>query len=475
MRRAIPVLITAFFCLLLGLAAGWLLGRRSPPTPAPRVTPTPAVRPSPTPTPHPTATPLPTPTPHPTPSPTPTPTPLPDNFIPRKTVDTATLFNGLSVESNFETLPGGIASKERGLADAFQLELNLTVKVPAPARAPEEVAADNADLLRVLPKLRTLLAAAKVSPFYHALYTRKTQQMRASLWRLDHLMTRDNFFDCQTILELADPQSGRRALLVQADMDTDTDGADADRWPDVDTGGSNSFQTMTSYRWPRRTKNASPWVPVREEKIRRLQNELSQRPSSSRAGEIRRSIAELRDEIQTLQTFSSLIAKADPFIVLPTFLFRAAGNAYQPKIGDFAVVIAGGRLLPAVIGDAGPNAKIGEASLRICREINAAASGTQAAATDLRITYLVFPSTAVEPFAPPDYAALQKRCTELVNEIGGTDGTAVHLWANIIPTPTPTPTPTPSRTPTPAPTLVVTPTPTTLIALTPTPTPTPTR
>ena len=67
---------------------------------------------------------------------------MPETFIPRKTIDVAKLFNGLQVETRFETKQGGIASVEREAPDAFEADLTLTVKVPAPARKPEEVAAD---------------------------------------------------------------------------------------------------------------------------------------------------------------------------------------------------------------------------------------------------------------------------------------------------------------------------------------------
>jgi hypothetical protein len=80
--------VTAAFCLLLLIVAGWILPPRnvlaqsSSPTPTPTVSPTPDFAPSPSPTP--TATPKgptlinpsPTPNPTPTPSATPTPTPL---------------------------------------------------------------------------------------------------------------------------------------------------------------------------------------------------------------------------------------------------------------------------------------------------------------------------------------------------------------------------------------------------------------
>jgi hypothetical protein len=59
---------------------------------------------------------------------------------------------------------------------------------------------------------------------------------------------------------------------------------------------------------------------------------------------------------------------ADPFIVLPTPMFGRGKTGYTPTMGDYCVVIVGNVLYPAIIGDAGPIAKTGEASLRLCKQ-----------------------------------------------------------------------------------------------------------
>jgi hypothetical protein len=127
------------------------------------------------------------------------------------------------------------------------------------------------------------------------------------------------------------------------------------------------------------------------------------------------------------------------------------GKADGGKVGDYALVIFGDRLFPAMVGDIGPSDKAGEASLRIAKEINAAATAYNRPVSDLKVTYLVFPDSAEKPWGPPDLEKLQAKCEELVKEIGGAS-VPLHHWENIIPPlPSPTPTPTPSPTPTASP------------------------
>ena len=156
---------------------------------------------------------------------------------------------------------------------------------------------------------------------------------------------------------------------------------------------------------------------------------------------------QLRKEIDTLKKFSFLIGTTDPYIVIPTGFAPATGA----KIGDYAVVVAGSGIYPAIVGDAGPPDKVGEASLRIAKEINSLSTAYNRPVSDLTVTYLIFPGTADAQFGPPDLEKLRTKCETLVNEIGGAT-VPLHHWENIIPplpTPTPTPTPSPSGTPTP--------------------------
>jgi hypothetical protein len=115
-------------------------------------------------------------------------------------------------------------------------------------------------------------------------------------------------------------------------------------------------------------------------------------------------------------------------------------------VGDYAVVVFGDRIYPAIVGDVGPNDKVGEASLRIAQQINALATPYSRPVSDLKVTYLIFPGTADMPFGPPDLEKIQTRCEKLIQEIGGAT-VPLHHWADLIPTPTPTPSPTPVSSP----------------------------
>ncbi|PYJ00333.1 MAG: hypothetical protein DMF00_08175 [Verrucomicrobia bacterium] len=97
-----------------------------------------------------------------------------------------------------------------------------------------------------------------------------------------------------------------------------------------------------------------------------------------------------------------------------------------------------------MVGDVGPNNKVGEASLRIAKQINALSTPYNRPVSDLKVTYVVFPATADKTVGPPDLEKLQAHCEALVKEIGGAS-VPLHHWENIIaPSPTPSPTPAPS-------------------------------
>ena len=374
-----------------------------------------------------------------------TPTPTPPGKPPVITgrLETARLFNGITLHAEVEPTPGGAAADERVDPQSYVLDLKLHARVPSPNATIEELAKVSPDLPRLLPGLATMIKPDSVSPFFKELYDAKLKMLRENLGRLDQLLSRHNFYDCQTVLQLRHPESHRRAILLQADMDVDADGSDSDRLP-AGTGTSPNFKPVTSFRWPKKSTLSNPYLPPLEEKLKRYEEEHSVKGTTpERKRELKSAIAQLRDEIASLKRFSFLIGATDPYIVLPSGLSKADGG----KVGDHAVVIVGDRIFPAVVGDIGPSDKIGEASLRIAKEINALSTPNNRPVSDLKVTYLVFPGTADTPFGPPDLDKLQTRCEALVNEIGGA-GVPLHHWENIIP-PLPTPSPTPSPSPTP--------------------------
>jgi len=166
-----------------------------------------------------------------------------------------------------------------------------------------------------------------------------------------------------------------------------------------------------------------------------------------------------------------LISSTDPSIVVPGFLLKA-DSAYAPSIGDYAAVIYDGVVYPTIVGDAGPSAKVGEASLRLCKQINPKASANSRSVSNIKVAYLIFPGTA-EKFGPPDLVKWREKVKGYLDEMGGA-APELFVWEDTVPpwpTPTPTPTPTPEPTPTPDPAVLATPDPSATPAASPFPSP----
>jgi hypothetical protein len=377
-----------------------------------------------------------------------TPTPEPEPIPTRPPViggriDTGKLFNGITLHSTVDTPPGADAAAERTDPQSYVLDVKLQARLPAPNKTIEELAKVSPQLPGLLPGLATMLTPDSVSPLFADLYAAKVKVLRENLSRLDLLLSRHNFYDCQTVLQLKHPQTNRKALLIQADMDVDADGSDSDRMP-VGSGAPTNFKPFTSYKWNKKTPAPNPYLPLLEERLKRYEDEsVLATTSADRKRDLRVGIPRTREEISTLKKFSFLIGTTDPYIVIPSSFSRGGGA----KVGDHAVVIFGEKLYPALVGDIGPNDKTGEASLRIAKEINTQSTPYSRPVSDLKVTYLIFPGTADTPFGPPDLDKIQARCQALVDEIGGAS-VPLHHWENIIPPP---PTPTPTQTPAPSP------------------------
>jgi glycosyl hydrolase group 75 (putative chitosanase) len=410
--------------------------------PGPKFNPPPSVTPSPTPTP--------TVTPSPVPTPTPPPTPLPEAIIPYSHKEVARLFSGVEVHSRVESGLGDIASVERRALDSYVLDLQVHVRVPKAAQTIAELSEPDPSLPTVLPGLAAMLPASKVSDFYYGLYQLKVESLGRELGRLEQLLSKHNFFDCNTILELTNPQSTRKVLLIQSDMDVNADGSDSDRTLEVD-GSSANFQPYTSYRWPKRTDQPSQFLSDCQAKLKQVESELVLKTTpADKKKALHEQIETLQRELGDLKHFSFLISKADPFVVLPGFILRQANHAFLPKLGDYVVVIYGDKLYPALLGDVGPSYKIGEGSLRLATQLDPRANPYNRPASNLNVTYLVFPGTADPTPGPPDLKKMRDRCDTLLSEIGGTSG-QLWEWTDILATPTPTPSPTPTASPTPSP------------------------
>lgn len=398
--------------------------------------------------------------------PSPTPTAAPSPTATRAPVltgkfDVARLFNGITLRSEVETATGAAASEERVDPMSYMIDLKLHARVPTPNRTLDELAKVSPDLGRLLPSLTTMAKAEAVSSLFAQLYETKVRELRENLNRLDLLLSRHNFYDCQTVLALKHPETKRRALLFQADMDVDADGSDGDRVP-AGNGVSPTFKPFTSFRWAKKSNRPNPYLSGIEERLRRV--ELEQKTATpERKRELKSAVIELRDEINTMKKYSYLIGTYDPFIVVPAS-FTKGGDGV--RVGDYSLVIVGNTIYPAIVGDVGPNDRVGEASLRIAKEVNALSNPNNRPLSELKATYIVFNGTADPTWGPPDLEKLQVRCEALVKEIGGAS-VPLHHWVNTVP---PLPTPTPTPTPTPSPTMSPSVSPTPFFSETPSPT-----
>src|SRR5206468_2227328 len=238
-------------------------------------------------------------------TPTPEPTATRPPVITGK-LDTAKLFNGITFHFTVETTPGADAATERTQPESYVLDLKLLAHVPSPNKTIEELAKVSPQLPTLMPGLTAMLSADSVSPLYAQLYDSKVKILRENLARLDVLLSRHNFFDCQTVLQLQHPQSHRKALVLQADMDVDADGSDGDRMS-IGTGAPANFKPFTSYRWPKKTPAPSPYLAGTEDKLKHAEEEYALATTTPvRKRDLRNIIAELRAEVATLKKYSFL-------------------------------------------------------------------------------------------------------------------------------------------------------------------------
>lgn len=386
------------------------------------------------------------------------PAPLPENFIARKEVDVSNFYNGITIKTNLITEQGTYASLERKDPEAYKAEFQLSVRVPKANQSLSELSRINPKLPELLPGLDSMLATAKVSGFYHKLYENKTNGIQRDITRLNRILDRHNFFDCETILELTHPTTSRKALLIQSEMDVVADGSDGDRMPTLDEYifMSDYYQPFTSYAWAKKTSTPNPLLARWEERLKKAKEQFAVKGlSADRNRELKAAITQLGLEIAEMKARSSLIAEKDPFIVI-SLLFRpyAATNKHTPNIGDYAVVVHEGKMYPAICGDYGPSHKMGEGSLRLAKTVNPNATPYRRPESDLKVTYIVFPGTAEKPNSPPNLYHWHQKCSTYLQEIGSPNAAEVlHKWEDLFKKPEPPPvvaTP-PTATSTPAP------------------------
>jgi hypothetical protein len=363
--------------------------------------------------------------------------PEPPPQIPLGTVtDVRQLRSGIPFKTEITFEEGQTAVAERVDPESYTARYELNLRLPKAATTLEELEKPSPNLSAILPGLPPLLEKAKVSPFYATLYKNKADRVRRDAHSLTELLTKHNIYDCETILHMT-AANGRKVFFMQAEMDVVSDGSDGDRLAEMPDAIVNSthYQPFTSYGWPKKTPTPNPMIAGWEKRIEAGTKEMKDPVTSAdRKKWLAERIAMLKRGIQDLKARSYLIAEYDPFIVIPVNLLTNRSDPFAPKVGDYAVVIYGEKVYPCIVGDGGPTFKVGEASLRMAKEINERASPYSRPVSDLTVSYVVFPGSREPKNGPPDYEVWRQKCHELLQEVGGLgDGYQLHQWTDLIP------------------------------------------
>ena len=138
------------------------------------------------------------------------------------------LFNKIQIRTDVAIRKGSLPSVERARDESYQAHFQVVVNVPEASDSMKDLATANGKLPNMLPGLSRMMPKAKVSGFFHLLYKDKLAHLKEKMVNLEKVLSRHNFYDCQTMLELTYPGTGQKVLLVQADMDVVADGSDGD-------------------------------------------------------------------------------------------------------------------------------------------------------------------------------------------------------------------------------------------------------
>ena len=330
-----------------------------------------------------------------------------------------------------------LTMKKTALPGYLEMTQTATVIRPKALTKIESLERLNPGVTHVLPGLTELVVSASVSPKFKLLYDAKIKSVAGG-----DLMPAHYYFDCATVLNLKDAKSGRRAVLIQSDMDTDTDGTDPVRLSKLtdynDARVSRTFQPLLSYSWSKSSaESPNPFLQYYDDTLVRLRSLQKQVDDFAQTDlgpvwvDLKKYVEEQAATLDKrakyyrpdLKERRSLIASVDPFIVIPQ---TWVGQEMAP--GDYAAVVYGGHVYPCIIGDAGPDDQVGEASQKLARALNPSASGKVSAVTTVAVTYLVFPGSR-SARGEPDLAKYQSEVTRLLGEIGGLGtGVKLHQW-----------------------------------------------
>jgi hypothetical protein len=341
------------------------------------------------------------------------------------------LSNGIPLRTEVVYGTGEIALDEFQLHDSYTATYQMKLRNPRPATRMSEIERGTPELAKILPGLIGMFATGFVSPWHETLYRNKISEVRANVGQLNRVISKPNIYDCNTILHLQS-EKGRKVFLMQADMDAIVKGSDGDRSPVMPASQVDSidYDPFTAYHWAKIGKAPNPMIAGWE---RRIAIGIKERDHPEITPEkkiwIEQRIDVLKASIAAMKKRSYLISAHDPYIVLPIDVLTDHKDPYAPEIGDYAVVIYGRKIYPCIVGDAGPNSQVGEASARLATALVSGWNSAQKAVGYPGVCYLVFPGSREINTSAPDHKKWRAQCLALLAEIGGLgEGYEYHDW-----------------------------------------------
>lgn len=366
--------------------------------------------------------------------------------------DITNLSNGIPLRTEVLYDTGETALEERQLHDSYTATYQLKMRIPRPTISILDIEKATPELSKILPGFTALFPLGFVSPAHEMLYRNKISDLRTNSRQLGALLSKPNAYDCNTILHLTN-KKGRKVFFMQADMDAILKGSDGDRAPVMPASQVDSidYDPFTVYQWAKTGKAPNPMIAGWERRIAIGKKELDAPAiTPERKAWVNERLVMLKAAIEAMKKRSYLISAHDPYIVLPLSILKDAKDPYAPKVGDYAVVISGRKIYPCLVGDAGTDTQVGEASARMAVALVPGWNITQKAVAYPGVSYLVFPGSREVATAVPDHKKWGAKCLTLLGEIGGLGNSyELHDWTT--PARAPVPVPPPADTKPPAP------------------------
>ena len=315
------------------------------------------------------------------------PMPDPQVMVRRQRLDVGEMLGEGAPKPTVTTQEGLSATTIRNAGKGMTADVSAELALPRALTWAELLKADPA-LTKLVPWLATV-PEPKVSPLFYALYRAKWEETNKRM--LDGMPAEKpaEFYDLAGAWEIPAAE-GRPAMLVlrgQYGLRASTEPGDALTGP-ISNATSVPFNPRTAYRWKDGTPNG---VDDKVKAALRIQTELKREYAISglpraRNRELENAMAQRKAELDDLPKWNYLASKEIPYFSLPLLFRQYPEYGYAPRLGDSAVVIAGGLIGPALYGD--------ESAEYLSGEISEALATTLEVKAPRPLTVLIFTGSA---------------------------------------------------------------------------------